>query len=708
MVIAIMIAVIICISLLMLSKASDIALKLSIENLHALADQQVSLWKGKEEGRLKVLYTLADIMTNYEALAVESRRGRYDAILRSTLMAQTDLIDCYTIWKPGAIDGLDDQFIGRKGAGQKGQYAISFSRESGTVQTQTSEDIEETISRINGSMAKNEYISHPTTKNYMGKQVMAIAMHVPIINPRTSEVVGVVGVHLNISPIQNEVQAMLKEYKEIGVMIIFSGDGTIMGHLRPDWVGQKLAKENTPFGERVEEAKRALIEGEEIYGPAYAPGLKADVEIVMSPVQIASSENKWGIMLASKKSVIMQDVNEIRSHILVVAIIIVIITSIVLFVVLSAMTKPITIVTNKIENISDGDGDLTQKLEITSNDELGNLARHFNKLMEVIRNPIKETKAAVEILSHSSKDLSDSSMHLSSSSEETVNQTVSVCGITERMSSNISAVASGAEEASSNANEVAGAAEQMSSNMNTIASAVEEMSASISEIANSTGEVRQIAVAATGKANDATGVMSKLGAAAKEIGQVTDVIKKIADKTNLLALNATIEAASAGESGKGFAVVASEIKELANQSAISADDITSRIDGIQNGTNSAVAVIQEVSEIIVKINQSVESIAIHIDQQTKASNEIANNVSQANAGAKRVAGAIHEVAKGSNDIARNASEVSRGAIDVNSNVSGMSDVAKESNREAAKVHASADELAKMADRLYEVMSKFKV
>ena len=374
----------------------------------------------------------------------------------------------------------------------------------------------------------------------------------------------------------------------------------------------------------------------------------------------------------------------------------------------AVITKPIAKVTDSLKNISEGEGDLTQRIDFKSNDEIGDLVNYFNKLMDALQGPIGETKATVGNLASAAEQLSSVSHELSSSSEETLNQTAEVMRSMERMSTNINAMASGAEEASVNANEVAGAAEQMSANMNTIAAAIEEMSTSISQIAGNAREANVVANKATVKSKETTSVMSKLGIAAKEIGQVTDVIKKIADKTNLLALNATIEAASAGESGKGFAVVAGEIKELANQSAQSADDIARRIEGIQGGANDAIKAIEEVSGIIVAINNSVEAIAGHVDQQTRASNEIANNVGQANIGAKRVAGAISEVAKGSNDIAQNAGAAARFVEQAAADVGYVSHAAKESSQGSAQVNSSANDLAKMADNMRALMGKFKV
>ncbi|MDR2583451.1 MAG: methyl-accepting chemotaxis protein [Fibromonadaceae bacterium] len=426
--------------------------------------------------------------------------------------------------------------------------------------------------------------------------------------------------------------------------------------------------------------------------------------------------------------------------------------------------KPINKIVNSLKNISEGEGDLTKRIDTRSKDEIGTLVSYFNKLMDTIQLPIKETKTTVSDLAREAEKLSSVSNHLSETSKETVKQVTNaantaeqvamnikamasgaeqssvnaneVASATEQMAGNINAMASSAKQASLNASEVAGAAEQMSTNMNTIASAIEEMSASIRQIAGNAGEARSIANDATVKSEGATNAMNKLGVTAKEIGQVTNVIKKIANKTNLLALNATIQAAGAGEAGKGFAVVASEIKELANQSAQSADDIANRIEGVQSETNAAVEIIHDVSGIIAKINQSVEAIAGHVEQQTKASNEIANNVTQASTGAKRVASAvgevarsnneiasnvtlasagakrvvtaINEVAKGSRDIALNASEAVKGTDNIKENMIAASKVAEESNQGTSQVNVSANDLSKTADSLRTVIDKFKV
>jgi methyl-accepting chemotaxis protein len=353
-------------------------------------------------------------------------------------------------------------------------------------------------------------------------------------------------------------------------------------------------------------------------------------------------------------------------------------------------------------------GNLNISLDVSGKDEIAIMSVHFNEFIKKLREFVKTLNGTTSTLLNVSQDLYNTATQFTNSANFTVSKSHSFANAIGQLTSNIEAMACGAEEASVNANEVAGAAEQMSVNMNIITGAIEKMTASISQIADNTGEVRRVMAEAKDKAASATGVMNDLGAAAIEIGHVTDVIKKIADKTNLLALNATIEAASAGEAGKGFAVVAGEIKELANQSAQSADDIARRIEHIQNGTNNAVEVIRDVSDIISRINQSVETISNYVEQQSRTSNEITYSVTQANKGAKRVSNAIDEVAKGGNDVSRNAGEAARSASVISGDIGSLNDVARESVQSVNLITTSSKNLSDISEDLQKELKEFKM
>src|SRR5581483_7458380 len=150
-------------------------------------------------------------------------------------------------------------------------------------------------------------------------------------------------------------------------------------------------------------------------------------------------------------------------------------------------------------------------------------------------------------------------------------------------------------------------------------------------------EAARVATSAVRVAEVTSGAISKLGDSSIEIGKVVKVITSIAEQTNLLALNATIEAARAGEAGKGFAVVANEVKELANETARATEDISRKIDAIQTDTQTAVISIQEITDVIAKINDIQTTIASAVEEQAATTNEIGRNVSEAAKGTTEIA-----------------------------------------------------------------------
>ncbi len=380
----------------------------------------------------------------------------------------------------------------------------------------------------------------------------------------------------------------------------------------------------------------------------------------------------------------------------------------IMLIIARSITNPIRQVTDLLRDIAEGEGDLTRRLDDGGKDEMAQLSRWFNRFVENIRAIMGRISETTQVLAGSSEELSAVSGELLGGSGDLTNRATSVASTTEEMSTNINTMASAVEEMSVNAGSVAAAAEQMSQNMNAVSSAVEEMSVSINDIAKNAQEARGVSEQSNSMSVNATDTMGKLGDAAKEIGKVTHVIKRIAEQTNLLALNATIEAASAGEAGKGFAVVANEIKELANQSAQAAEDIASRIEGMQDNASDAVKVIDDVSGIIARIGDAVMVITQSVEQQTSASNEISANVVQASNGARNIASSIAEVAKGAGDVSKNSGEAAQRARDVASSIAGVSKTASDFNGGAQQINSSSEELARMAGDLKSIVGKFKI
>jgi methyl-accepting chemotaxis protein len=209
---------------------------------------------------------------------------------------------------------------------------------------------------------------------------------------------------------------------------------------------------------------------------------------------------------------------------------------------------------------------------------------------------------------------------------------------------------------------VATGANQATSNVQTVAAASEELSASIAEIGRQVVQASQIAKKAAEDGERTNVTMTGLAEAAQRIGDVVQLINDIASQTNLLALNATIEAARAGEAGKGFAVVASEVKSLANQTAKATDDIRGQIVAIQAETKAAVEAIRAISQTILEVNEISSSIAVAVEEQSAATQEITRNVQQAANGTHEVSENIASVNEAVDKTGEAAVEM-RGAAD---------------------------------------------
>jgi methyl-accepting chemotaxis protein len=204
---------------------------------------------------------------------------------------------------------------------------------------------------------------------------------------------------------------------------------------------------------------------------------------------------------------------------------------------------------------------------------------------------------------------------------------------------------------------VATASEQASINVRSVASATEEMALSINEISRQVRESAKIATDAVDQARKTNGRVSELSKAASRIGDVVELIESIAGQTNLLALNATIEAARAGDAGRGFAVVAAEVKALAEQTSKATGEIGQQITGIQAATQDSVGAIKEISGTIERLSEIASTIAVAVEQQGAATQEISRNVQQAAQGTQRVSANITDVQRGASETGSASSQV---------------------------------------------------
>jgi PAS domain S-box-containing protein len=198
---------------------------------------------------------------------------------------------------------------------------------------------------------------------------------------------------------------------------------------------------------------------------------------------------------------------------------------------------------------------------------------------------------------------------------------------------------------------------EASANMVAAAGATEELIASIGEIGRQISQAAEAASHSVAEAQTTNDHMMRLTETVQQIGEVVNLIRNIAGQTNLLALNATIEAARAGEAGRGFAVVASEVKSLAVQTARATEQIAGQIEAVQNSTRVAVDVIRRNTERMREIDSYTSAVALSLQQQDSATDEISHNVASAANGAKGMVSVLEEVTRAVGDTRAAAGKV---------------------------------------------------
>lgn len=332
----------------------------------------------------------------------------------------------------------------------------------------------------------------------------------------------------------------------------------------------------------------------------------------------------------------------------------------------SGTTGPLLKVTTAMRGIAEGDGDLTQRLPVTGNNELGNLALAFNAFTSKIQDAVARVADAAHQLHGAANEVS---------------------ATTSKTSSNL---------------------QIQNSNIEQVATAITEMAASIQEVSKNTSNTAESAKMAKDETEKGNNIISttvqsigileteiqkvsevilNVEEESRQIGSVLDVINGISEQTNLLALNAAIEAARAGDQGRGFAVVADEVRTLSKCTSDSTKEIQTIIERLQLGTKNAVVASDEVTR------QSVDTIS-HVQKAAMALKSIAEAVNTINEMTILIAAATHEQ--------------STTADEVNAKIVTTNQTVEESAIAAQQTAVASNDLAKLADDLQQTVNQFKV
>ncbi len=394
------------------------------------------------------------------------------------------------------------------------------------------------------------------------------------------------------------------------------------------------------------------------------PGSDAPVE----KVSYVKGFKPWGWIIGS--GIYIDDVEaaftkELIRLSIIVAVILALLTVLSL-IITKSIINPLRNTTQAMDEISQGDGDLTVRLDTSGNDELSSLSIAFNRYTEKIQGIIKQVGDATGELTSSSTELHRISDETHGGMIQQRSETQHAATAVTEMASTVKEIAKSSEAAAQSAND----ADKEATAGKTI---VGEAAETINKLA---AEVEQSAE-----------VINRLENDSDAIGSVLDVIRGIAEQTNLLALNAAIEAARAGEQGRGFAVVADEVRTLASRTQESTQEIQEMIERLQVGSREAVQVMSSsratTQQTVAKASEAADSLA-------------------------KIADAVGVISDMNTQIASAAEEQSVVAQEIDMNIVQISDLAESGADNTTHVTNASGSLSKLSEGLQSLVQQFKV
>ncbi|MDH5444557.1 MAG: methyl-accepting chemotaxis protein [Gammaproteobacteria bacterium] len=330
------------------------------------------------------------------------------------------------------------------------------------------------------------------------------------------------------------------------------------------------------------------------------------------------------------------------------------------------ITKPLNQAASAMEDIAEGEGDLTLRLTEQGKNEISMLARSFNKFAEKVHGLVTDVARHTEEVAAASEEMSNITSITNTGVNKQRHEIDQVASAMNEMTATVQEVAKHATEASQSASN----ADTESENGKRVVMVTIETINSLASEVGSAGEVIKL-----------------LKSQSENIGSVLDVIKEIAEQTNLLALNAAIEAARAGEQGRGFAVVADEVRTLASRTQQSTQEIETMIDQLQSGASNAV-------EAMAKGNEAAQA---SVEQAAEAGSSL-----------EKITAAVANISDMNTQIASAAEEQSAVAEEINRNVVNINTMAEDVTHGAEQTATSSQALAELALQLQGLVRQFKI
>lgn len=731
--------------------------------------------------RMAISRTLAQTMeADLKGPRTLTREGVL-VILRQILDANPNILGTYVGFEPNAFDGLDSKYKNTAGHDATGRFIPYINRLTGKVTLDPLLDYDK-------EGAGDYYILPKKTgkpcliEPYLYQGVLMASLVVPI-KDGNGKFLGIAGVDVGLQ----DLDAMISKIKilQSGNAYLVSNKGIYVSSPNKLMIGYSTLDNLNAKGIRDAFAAKT---GFAVANPAEADvksieqmenGLTPEVQqmyrnlaseisdgksgmdnivdqlsgqehwIFYKPVVVSGTDTPWSLLVNVPPDEALSPLAGILKGLVIISLGGIIIITLFLVWTARRIARPIALTAGMLQDIAEGEGDLTKRIQISANDEVGDLARWFNTFIEKLAELIKQVAESVREVETGSAQLAEAveqqataanqvTTAISQVAKGTQEQSQGVTSIQEsisQLSSAITQIAKGAQDQAASIERTSELSIAMVDNVNEAVSMIKDIGDATKTNAGQAARGNEAVKAVVGSmGNIKSGADRALASAAElnngstKIGAIIEVINDIADQTNLLALNAAIEAARAGEHGKGFAVVADEVRKLAEMAKDSTGEISEIIKGLAVAIDSTIQAVQssgkqveegtslagEAGQLLQEIQQTashtfdgITSLLGIAEKLESRSKEVGSGMTSLAAVAEQNSASVEEMTASSDQVVNIIENIAAVSEENASSSEEVASVTEEQSAMVEEMSASATSLANSAVKLKELISRFK-
>lgn len=606
----------------------------------------------------------------------EELRTALDEMVRRSVLNFDSIQGAYLVFKPDLLDSEDANYVDADyvGSNEKGRFA-PYWKVADNGENVLSNVLSESTLNDNSNSERfycplssgQTCISTPRVVNSGGTALLTSSISVPILVDDVA--IGFLGIDLRLDGLTSVItQSDQSLFNGAGKAYVVSLDGSVIASDDSSIaVGSNFQSDNT----------NSDLMTDFIFGGEVTTQWSENGEWLLAFAPVVAANQTWGVLFEIPRDSVVADANKldsiistklsegIKTEVIAGTIFIIFGLAIIAFASLS-IVKPIRQVVERLNDIASGEGDLTQRLEVKSQDEIGQLSKGFNLFLDKLQHTIKEVIQTTEQVANTTSQAKASASSTRESSESQFKEVDLVATAAEEMTQTAGLVVQNAEVAVDAACEANRSAQQ--------GQQVIELSA---------GEMRKLVE----RMSSAVPIVEELAKNNGNITEILSVIEGISEQTNLLALNAAIEAARAGEQGRGFAVVADEVRNLASRTQSSVGEIRAVIDKVHAGTQDVVEAIQEG-------NILANDTALHVQNAVEDLGSIFTS--------------IEAISDMNNQIVRAAEEQQSVSGEVNQSVVNIRDLSAKILEQAAASEQVGNEIDQLSQQQQKLVNQFKV